>query len=326
VAPGSTVAFGTTGTAALFESQVISLPGVAQGMARVVSNSGDLLCNALVLDASVTPPGSTSALAGFVPGCGDNILQAGEQCDGASDAACPGACGGDCLCPGICGDGFVQAGETCDDGNLVGGDCCDASCQLECNDANPCTADTCNPSNGACTNVAAPRTSCLEAGKSAFQLKQGSTDSRNQIKWKWSAGPQVLYGGLGSPDSTDTYSMCVFDSTSGVASVATLLQLPPSSLWTTRPATSWAYADKTAAVDGISSLKLSAGVAGRSKMQMKAAGAAIPMPTPAGPTTTFALQPSLVVQLTNDRTSACWKSTFSAASVNDGIGFKAKRP
>jgi len=33
--------------------------------------------------------------------CGDNLVQPGEQCDGASDAACPGMCNEDCQCPPV---------------------------------------------------------------------------------------------------------------------------------------------------------------------------------------------------------------------------------
>src|SRR6266849_8534221 len=31
--------------------------------------------------------------------CGNGILESAEACDGASDAACPGACHVDCTCP-----------------------------------------------------------------------------------------------------------------------------------------------------------------------------------------------------------------------------------
>ena len=62
VTPGQTVTFGTTGTAAFFETQVISLSGIAQGMARIVSNSNQLLCSSLIVDSGVTPPVSGTDL------------------------------------------------------------------------------------------------------------------------------------------------------------------------------------------------------------------------------------------------------------------------
>ena len=44
--------------------------------------------------------------------CGDSLLQPGigEECDGASDAACPGECRPDCLCPRPCAHGVCQTG------------------------------------------------------------------------------------------------------------------------------------------------------------------------------------------------------------------------
>jgi hypothetical protein len=64
----------------------------------------------------------------FPPRCGDNVInQAGEECDGTDDTACPGQCLPDCTCPAaICGDDVVnQPGEMCD-----GTD--DAACPGEC--------------------------------------------------------------------------------------------------------------------------------------------------------------------------------------------------
>jgi hypothetical protein len=36
------------------------------------------------------------------PTCGDNVVDPGEDCDGTSDAACPGNCTGSCRCAGPC--------------------------------------------------------------------------------------------------------------------------------------------------------------------------------------------------------------------------------
>jgi len=47
--------------------------------------------------------------------CGNAILENGEACDGAADAACPGACQVDCTCPSpVCGNNDLEAGEQCD--------------------------------------------------------------------------------------------------------------------------------------------------------------------------------------------------------------------
>ncbi len=64
VAPGATVTFGTTGTAAFLETTVITLPSIAQGLARVVSSSPNVTCAAFVVDAALTPPTSMGGLIG----------------------------------------------------------------------------------------------------------------------------------------------------------------------------------------------------------------------------------------------------------------------
>lgn len=62
VAPGTTITFGTTGTASFLESQVISLAGVAQGAARLVTTSAGVACTAFALDSAVAPPTSMTSL------------------------------------------------------------------------------------------------------------------------------------------------------------------------------------------------------------------------------------------------------------------------
>ncbi len=62
------------------------------------------------------------------------------------------------LRPG-CGNGVLEPGEQCDDGNLNDGDCCSSTCQFEpsgstCpDDGNPCTTDLCN-ATGTCIHDA----------------------------------------------------------------------------------------------------------------------------------------------------------------------------
>ncbi len=72
--------------------------------------------------------GDTCTVACSAPtGCGNGLLETGEECDdanGSSDDACVAGC-----LLNVCGDGFVQAGtEACDDGNTASGDGCAADC------------------------------------------------------------------------------------------------------------------------------------------------------------------------------------------------------
>jgi cysteine-rich repeat protein len=66
------------------------------------------------------------------PGCGDGIVDGGEECDegAANSDTDPDACRTDCSAP-RCGDGVVDSGETCDDQNTVAGDGCLPGCVAE---------------------------------------------------------------------------------------------------------------------------------------------------------------------------------------------------
>lgn len=76
-----------------------------------------------------TPIGGGTATRCNVPtGCGDGMVGAGEQCDGASDASCPGGCRGDCRCA-TCMNDVAEPGEACD---WADDDACPGRCQADC--------------------------------------------------------------------------------------------------------------------------------------------------------------------------------------------------
>ena len=68
-----------------------------------------------------------------LPRCGDSAIDSGEQCDeGILNGNASGSCRATCRLP-YCGDGVMdyRQGERCDDGNSVTGDGCSGSCQTE---------------------------------------------------------------------------------------------------------------------------------------------------------------------------------------------------
>jgi len=87
------------------------------------------------------------------PGCGDGILEEGEECDDDNVEAGDG-CDGECrveegwycsgepsVCETQCGDGIRAGDEACDDANQVAGDGCNSNCEVDC--SNESTTD-CN--------------------------------------------------------------------------------------------------------------------------------------------------------------------------------------
>jgi cysteine-rich repeat protein len=73
---------------------------------------------------------AVSDIGAFEAGCGDGIVNLGEECDDGN-AVNTDACLDTCK-SATCGDGFVQEGvEECDDGNVVDADGCSATCKTE---------------------------------------------------------------------------------------------------------------------------------------------------------------------------------------------------
>ena len=64
--------------------------------------------------------------------CGDNVVEGSEQCDDGNIVSGDG-CSSSCQIESQpnCGNNVVDAGETCDDGNTISGDGCSSVCQIE---------------------------------------------------------------------------------------------------------------------------------------------------------------------------------------------------
>lgn len=64
-----------------------------------------------------------------IDNCGNGVVDLGEECDDGAESP---VCDADCTAA-LCADGTLNAsaGEECEDGNLAGGDGCDAACVIE---------------------------------------------------------------------------------------------------------------------------------------------------------------------------------------------------
>ena len=140
-APGDSTGAKDAGAAYLFDTSGRLL----QTFLNPTPNAGDMF-------------GLSLALGGFGPPQTVLIGAPGDD-RGASDAGIAylfGFCGNGCSVG--CGNGIVEAGEECDDGNTASGEC-DADCMLprcHCDDGNPCTTDGCD-AQGQCIHALIPR-------------------------------------------------------------------------------------------------------------------------------------------------------------------------
>ncbi len=116
----------------------------------------------------------------------------------------------------VCGDGFQEGTEECDDGNVVDGDCCSSACVLAaagtpcsdgsvctsaetcdaagscnagavltCDDGDPCTSDTCDPTLG-CIAPAVPANSfqCTYGDHGSLALRDDANRSSNRSSYR----------------------------------------------------------------------------------------------------------------------------------------------
>ena len=108
-----------------------------------------LTCGPDLVTADAAKPcdGTCKDGACQAPTCGDQKVEADEQCDDTA-AAASGACV-KCKTTTVCGDGLVWAGhEECDDGNTVAGDGCSPTCSWEAIDVVAGGTSTCALSAG----------------------------------------------------------------------------------------------------------------------------------------------------------------------------------
>jgi hypothetical protein len=160
--------------------------------------------------------------------------------------------------------------------------------------------------------------------KAALVLLDRSPEIRDQLRWRWRAGPVTPQSDYGDPFETSTYQLCVYDAAGRtIAGVAA----PPGGDCGGRPC--WRrsgarikYRSRDRAPDGSprSSFKLtlsSGATDGKASIIARARGVQLNLAPPPA-------QQPLRVQIKNSE-GLCWESDFSApASVNRSDRFSDK--
>ena len=121
-------------------------PGLlALGLVAGSCFSGDFLAGQPCENDEQCAPYS-ACTNGHCAGCGDLIVQSGEECD---EGAQTESCNADCTLP-RCGDGVVRAPEACDEG--MDSDTCNIDCTLpRCGDGVRRGDEECDPGNNEAT-------------------------------------------------------------------------------------------------------------------------------------------------------------------------------
>lgn len=142
---GSTAASGSTGVAG----------GLGVGGEAVTIGGTSNLAGATNLAGNPAAAAGATEAGGAATG---GAATGGAATGGTTNAATAGAHSGGAATGGLtnrvnaaCGNGVVDVGEDCDDGNAREDDGCTTSCRYgcytvkDCDDKNPCTADSCGP-------------------------------------------------------------------------------------------------------------------------------------------------------------------------------------
>jgi hypothetical protein len=190
---------------------------------------------------------------------------------------------------------------------------------LNCDDNNTCTQDSCDPDDG-CQISGTPSNSCLAANKAIFLVKNSSTNGKDKVKFLWKGGPALIQD-LGDPTQTTRYELCVYDANG----IQMAMGVPPGAPWQTvgAPASpsGYKYKDAGATNDGIKIMKLKA--SNLNKAQMKVLGKGDNLPD----TETLPFQFPVTAQLYASD-GACWEAQFTQAETrkNSISGYTGKSP
>ncbi|HYD49131.1 MAG TPA: choice-of-anchor V domain-containing protein [Terriglobales bacterium] len=169
--------------------------------------------------------------------------------------------------------------------------------------------------------------SCTTPGKSTFVFNDSLDDAKDAVSFQWSKGPAVGAADFGDPTTSSDFALCIYRDSALISE----LDIPSATTCDTKACWSisgdplapkgYKYKNKAGAPTGVRSAKLSAGLAGKSKLQVKAKGIDLP---------DLALAPvgaaTVTVQLINTATAICFGDVYSGAEISkdEPAKFKAK--
>ncbi len=160
---------------------------------------------------------------------------------------------------------------------------------------------------------------CRTSLHAGLEVRDGPGSDKDTLVWKFAKGDATALADFGDPTVATRYSLCLYRGEPPV--LVGELALPPGTNWKSRGAKGFAYEDAARAPHGVKRAVLTAGVAGKAKVVLKAKGANLPdgvLPLRSAP---------VVAQLVRADTMQCFASAFDGTHVvkDDGVVFRAKR-
>jgi hypothetical protein len=172
-----------------------------------------------------------------------------------------------------------------------------------------------------------PLAGCATAQKAQLRVANGDDAAKRQLTWSWKKGGALALPELGVPSTDTDYSVCVYDDVDENAELVLAMAVAPGAPWKAAGTKGWKYKDKAGASDGVQSIALKVGAAGKSAAQVTARGQSLPELAANDESELFDQDSAVTVQLVNED-GTCWSSAFEAAGTrrNDAQGFEAKAP
>jgi cysteine-rich repeat protein len=212
-----------------------------------------------------------------------------------------------------CGDGVLGPGEQCDVGDRRPGNCCSPTCQLVPADCAACEA--CDVTAGC---VVRPRGDCRHPAKPrAARLELASrTTKRSTLLFDWLRGAATTVGDFGDPRTAPDYTLCLFDRAGGTDRLAFRGKAPAGAAWKAGRK-GFRYRSPGATPDGLTSVTLQSGKAGKAATLVRGKGANLRLGG-------VDFTPPVTAQLqAGGGAGACFAGTFSRATKHSPTQFKA---
>jgi len=159
--------------------------------------------------------------------------------------------------------------------------------------------------------------------KSKLQIANDRA-KRDQLKWKWVRGEATTASDLGDPTTTDSYLICLYDHSAGTPRLVFEKDMPAGGDCSGSPCWSvtgdaMLYKDAKRSRSAVRTLRVRAGDDGHAKISLVASGIAL-----GPPTLPLDMDSSVVMQLINRGTGACWQADYTSSTQNEVDHFRAQ--
>lgn len=159
----------------------------------------------------------------------------------------------------------------------------------------------------------APRAGCRTSRISQLVIADKTPDTKDKLMWRWSAGQATSLADFGTPTTTTSYQLCIYDGSGPRLGIGM-----PARIWAAKGTNQFKYTNRFLGPDGVYGAQLLAGDDGKARVVVNAKGSALAPPPPP-----FASLP-LTVQLSRSDGGPCWGGVYSAPTENKPGLFRAR--